>query len=382
MQTKTLECNCGTYLFLIFDKYKIDHQNRELIIENCPILKCPNCSNKYILSRTRKFLVEQFIEKYMKENKDILDAKKFFNITNKDYIKEDVSFIYDPWDYNFIPGLYRPYNTGFLTPVFFNIEVLLKYTQDPKYSLELGANTYGNIYKKNQGHLISFGINRNGKVIMWLGDIQNLNSEEQYYLRSENIESDHDIASEFYEGQIEVKWAEPSNDKKLFKKRLRFAEKILNKYNISLSHLEPESIQEASKIVRPLVNTEKAFANVIIPLNKVLVESINSKELKDDIKIIDPECDIENLGSLKLFELWLAKRLEIPNSSKIVSPLFVLYDLRIAFSHLQSKEKKENRISYSCKRLGLSKGNGDFIEIYDVLINELVNMYDNLLTSI
>lgn len=37
---------------------------------------------------------------------------------------------------------------------------------------------------------------------MWLGDIARLPDAEQYYLRSENIDSDHSIGSEFYDGQI------------------------------------------------------------------------------------------------------------------------------------------------------------------------------------
>lgn len=53
---------------------------------------------------------------------------------------------------------------------------------------------------------------------MWLGDIAKLDINEQHYLCSENINSDHDIASEFYEGQIEVQWAEPSKEKNYSKK--------------------------------------------------------------------------------------------------------------------------------------------------------------------
>lgn len=43
------------------------------------------------------------------------------------YIAEKVKFIYDKDDYYCIPGLIRTWKIGFLTSVFFNIEVLLKY---------------------------------------------------------------------------------------------------------------------------------------------------------------------------------------------------------------------------------------------------------------
>lgn len=49
------------------------------------------------------------------------------------YIAEKVKFIYDKDDYYCIPGLIRTWKIGFLTSVFFNIEVLLKYIHHPLY---------------------------------------------------------------------------------------------------------------------------------------------------------------------------------------------------------------------------------------------------------
>ena len=69
---------------------------------------------------------------------------------------------------------------------------MLKYIHHPLYGLDIGADTFGYIYKGDE-HYLSFGINENNKVIMWLGDIVELNVEEQFYLRSENITSDHCI---------------------------------------------------------------------------------------------------------------------------------------------------------------------------------------------
>lgn len=64
------------------------------------------------------------------------------------YIAEKVKFIYDKDDYYFIPGLIRTWKIGFLTSVFFNIEVLLKYIHHPLYGLDIGADTFGYIYIK------------------------------------------------------------------------------------------------------------------------------------------------------------------------------------------------------------------------------------------
>lgn len=371
---QTLSCNCKTNLYLIEDTYKLDNDS----FHNCPILKCPKCNSEYLPD-----FAKTFIETVSKDSNGSVNHYDFIKIRDhffqKDnYITTKVNFIYDKNDYYFIPGLWRPLDTGFLTPVFFNIEVLLKYTHHPIYSVELGADTYGKIYKENEA-IISFGINRNGKVVMWLGDIGRLDINEQHYLRSENIESDHDIASEFYEGQIEVKWAEPSLKNQIFKKRLELHEMTNKLFSVSITQLEPETFKAASRIEKPIVNTEKAFADVIIPMNMVFVEAINSKEIKKDLKINFNNINLDNLGGLKLFQIWVEKRFSNLNAREIALPFFVLYDLRVAMAHLQSDEKKERLLSSACERLGLDSTCRDYILIYESLLEKINETYKILI---
>jgi hypothetical protein len=84
-----------------------------------------------------------------------------------------------------IPGLIRPWETGtpFLTPVFFNIYVLVKYFYDPRYTCEFCSETYGTINCPEAPNSkfasdFRFGINPNKKVIAWLGDIISLNLQK------------------------------------------------------------------------------------------------------------------------------------------------------------------------------------------------------------
>lgn len=85
-------------------------------------------------------------------------------------------FLYDPDDYFYIPGRNRPFDVGFLTPVFFKREVLLKYDNSPSYRVQFASTTYGTIY--TGGEYISFGINKNGLVVMRLGDIAKMPESE------------------------------------------------------------------------------------------------------------------------------------------------------------------------------------------------------------
>ncbi len=71
---------------------------------------------------------------------------------------------------------------------------------------------------------------------MWLGDIAKLPVNEQYYLRSENIESDHSIGSEFYDAQIMCQPSEHSKEDHLFKIRSEFLEQCFKRFNKKFAH--------------------------------------------------------------------------------------------------------------------------------------------------
>jgi hypothetical protein len=60
-----------------------------------------------------------------------------------------------------------------------------------------------------------------------------------------------------------------------------------------------------------------------------------------------------------------------------MNPLFVLYDLRVVFKHLQSEENRLSTLK-SCRfRLGLGD-NATCKEIYESLMGKLVTFYTDL----
>jgi hypothetical protein len=61
----------------------------------------------------------------------------------------------------------------------------------------MSGNTHGTIFRKDDTDL-NFGINRNERVFCWLGDLKKIPKREQQYLLLYNVDSDHDVASEFY----------------------------------------------------------------------------------------------------------------------------------------------------------------------------------------
>lgn len=392
-----LDCkSCGCKLHLGYDK-KIVRKNDggSMGFTNTPLLICSNCKSKYVPTITNELLNEACNvlaaanSKHAETEHDgqTADSQRstfewydFNHITetylDDKFISVQVKFLYDRDDYYFIPGLLRNHNIGFLTPVFFNIEVLLKYMHHPGYGLDIGADTFGYVYKDDV-HYISFGINENNKVIMWLGDIAELPLEEQFYLRSENVKSDHSIGSEFYEAQIEIAWADAASEKALMRKRLEFNEKVRKNFRFSISQLDTETLRVAQKIQKLLINTEDAFKDLMIALNKLLVESINNAEIKSNLKEKFPNLRnvIKDKKGIKLLQLWLEQNSSGIDVNLEIAPLFVLYDLRLVSAHLYSDEKREDILNFCCERLGLEQSERDYITIANTLVEKLSAMY-------
>src|SRR5919109_775307 len=366
------ELKCKRYvswLSLAFKDRTLPRNNVRVLIRSCPILRCnesyfsrslasdvgkknqttpisTRMSNSGFAVLTLHYTVDpgnqfrifdpKIFSQLKKQRKkrhemDLKLPRRRFN-----YCK--VPFLYDPRDYYYFPGLYRASGDGYLTPVFFNKEVLLKYIHHPDSAVDFGSDTHGTIHTRDKDS-IAFGLNRSDRVIMWLGDIDRLSEAEQHYLRSENVDSDHDVASQFYEAQIDVEFTPPSRENALIRARYEIGNRIFEKLGVKLTQLDLEQLEVMKRIVRPITWDEYNVGRIVDSLNKVLVETINTKVLKRDLRAIDPVFDSTKVNSMKLLQSWLEKRYGFADAGKILRPLFVLYDLRVVFAHLVSVRK-------------------------------------------
>jgi hypothetical protein len=260
-----------------------------------------------------------------------------------------------------------------LAPVFFKREVLLKYDSSPSYRVRFASTTYGTIYTGET--YIPFGINKNGLVVMWLGDIAKMPESEQYYIRSENVPSDHSIGSEFYEGQIECVPTKASRENRLFKARSVFIEASFQRFATKIAHLDDEVMNLALLFNGPVVDTEKERRHVADALNKIYIESFDNAALGRVFKSLGG--DPRSLGSLKRLQGVLERALPSEDIKGILSPLYVLYDLRVAYSHLTSVEKQREILQTVMDRLGMD-GNANLFDFYTHLIEELIAMFERL----
>ena len=184
-------------------------------------------------------------------------------------------FIYDPSED------YSPQKDNFLTPVYFEKEVLLPFIYNPDYNCTFVSETYGALVFEDNS--IPFGINPQGHLIFWLGDINRLTPKIKGILKPYNISSDNNIESEFKQGQLDAEFTDNILEVELFlllnkineESQKRFNFKIFNSDIIPLDRL----LEICSAYKRITFNNEDDFKRIISDLNEKLIETINRDEL-------------------------------------------------------------------------------------------------------
>jgi len=373
---------CGSLRELSNEKVDVVIDNRKIHFNNLLILTCTKCGSgclplytKQIINRCYKIMVDEGIyesEQYYKGYR-----KKF------DYCKEQ-DFIYDHRDYYNIPGLCFDDEhsvEGYLTPVYFTKKVLLYFMQDPDYTVKLGAETYGYFSFKDEW-VIPFGINRNGKVVFWLGDLDYLDDQTLNIMKPHNIDSDHQlIVSEFYAGQMCCIWSEPNKEIQICEQKNKLFNALLSQYNISLFHLEDEIEQQKASFVKPVVFTERTIEPSINMLHKVLIEGVNISELRKlYLKIVEhPNEKYLEWKSIKFYEALLAQIVvKEDDVREIIAPLYLLNDFRQYYDHLLPSAKKNEIKENIIKSLRIASFN-DIEKLYVTLLNRLGSLFEYLI---
>ena len=370
-EMQRIQCpRCRQHRDLGFIEFKEDVSGLRMWIMNVPVLRCPSCHDESIADLAR-FTIRETHKRAMADG-----LREYNAVRRKREIERSftsVDFLYDADDHFYFPGLFRRHDVGFLTPVFFNRAVLLKYDNAPGYRVRFASTTYGTIHTEDE--YISFGINRHGRVVMWLGDIGKLPVSEQHYLRSENVESDHSMGSEFYDGQIDVKFTPRSKEDELFRQRSNFIEAALQRFGEKLAHLDSEVMELALSFNPPVVDTPKERRHVADTLNKIYLESLDNGALGTVFTSLGG--DPKSLGSLKRLQGLLERALPTADIASRLSPLYVLYDLRVAYSHLHSSERAVDTLEKVTARLGLERGAG-LMAIYSALVEQLTESFARL----
>ncbi len=245
-----------------------------------------------------------------------------------------------------------PYVT---TPVIFKKDVLTKYYSQPrKYTIG-----DGNLHCDG---LWSIRIDNNNQdfVMVFLYDLGKLSHKEQLYWKSFNIAQKGTISHTAWERGFEAKFTDPEKSDLYFKhKFISFKEKWNKKYGWNLFRDLPKEDEYHLKTLRiPLTNEQKEFDEQILSLTKIMIDSLNEKELKKELEIY------ANMKGIDKLELFLeSKGKPIPD---LIKYLRNLQDIRSrGVAHLKGK-------NYQKLKKALKMDEKELTEVFDLILIDAV----------
>ena len=252
----------------------------------------------------------------------------------------------------------------YLTPIFFKKEVLDKYYNQPsKYSIDASILSCGSLWS------MQIDNHQDDIVCVWLGDLgRSLSYEEQLYWRSFNIPPSGSISETYYKQQLLAEFTDSEHPEHIFKYKYNELAKI-SEEKLGWKFLLPLSKEDKHYFTTlrvPSTNEQKEFDELVLALTKVLIDSLNEKELnkyinKDEIQ------DIK--GSINRLQKILESN-QIVDDIEAIDFLRKLQNLRSSSSaHRKGKNYKKSTKVFEIDTKSLSS-------VFTDILNESIKILD------
>jgi len=274
------------------------------------------------------------------------------------------------------PTLLSP--RDYLTPVFFQREVLKKYYDHPhKYTVGDNYLSCGSLWG------MRYGQNPSGLVHVWLGDLgEYLPHTEQLHWKQYNVSPEGGLGLATIKRELLAEPSEPDETTHKFKYEFKgFSEIWAKKFGWHLFlPLENEDMHFMKSLHVPVSEDPLEFDQQILALAKILPDSINVSEIKKAIKVNEEE--VKNHFGIKkdyipsitwleaLFVFFFKENDE--TAHKITKPIRIIQKLRSA-SAAHRKGRKYDKIS---RKLGLDRCSR--IEYFKNLLEDVIKTLKKL----
>jgi hypothetical protein len=186
---------------------------------------------------------------------------------------------------------------------------------------------------------VHFGINKLGFVSVYAKDIGMLPEWQQKIWAGHNISPEGKVSEELLDSQMKAEPANTQAPEAFILKGLTLLNSLLReKYgiNIIISHEQTPNI--IKRLHRFRATDKEGLFALSKDLARITADSFNAKEMQ---KIVSPPKG-EKWASLKSLENLLANTIDPSHARTLLSPLFGIYNLRLADAHLSSKDIEEN----------------------------------------
>ena len=193
-----------------------------------------------------------------------------------------------------------------ITPVHFHKQVLDKYYRESsKYSVEdswVSCPWWG----------MRIDNHHDDKVIVWLRELCSLPYTEQLHWQAHNIPPEGGLSKTYFERNVKGLFTDSDRPEHLFKNRYQDLQQESEKYIgwQLLRPLDPRDEHHFKGLRVPSTDEQGDFDDLVLSLTKILIDSLNQKELKKLISL-EQEQDLssdqkENLkGSIGCLEIAL-----------------------------------------------------------------------------
>lgn len=237
-----------------------------------------------------------------------------------------------------------------LKPIFFEIEVLERYFNDPRFdfkfedysgkiSCKYDENGYPIVRKEDQVFLKTFGLGfdsqGNRLAVAYLCYLQHLTDEHQAYWKNKQVIEDCKVLEEYYENTILGNWSFSHSIFSAFIGELNcindLTQTIFDKKLFLRSFNSDNRPKEFTIFFIP---TSKNYEEFIAISDKMISENINKDFFKSSVDLFEIRVSADNLrekihkGTLMLLEEWLLKYYKTNNKDDIKNLLLPFRKIR------------------------------------------------------
>lgn len=255
----------------------------------------------------------------------------------------------------------------YLTPIYFKKEVLAKY-----YANSTDFEVSDGIIRRNGFWSLRIDNNHPDHVNVFLGDLGKLSQKEQLYWKSFNIYSEAGISSTNWERSFAGKPSDPDQADLYFKYSYnRFNRRWEKEFSWHLFKPLSKADEHHLKSLRiPLTQDQKEFDEQILSLTKILIDSLNEKEL---VKGITVELKDKARGIDKLEAYLKSGGVQLP---EMISFLRDLQDLRSSgTAHRKSSNYDKAKAKFNLEDDNYQKVFEDILIKSIMIFNTLKSLY-------
>lgn len=359
--------NCGAWLTVELRAHSVTTGNVKVSWDSAPYLKCKSCGHaeptRFVDSKSRGAAMEA---------RRLGQGAVALKLEDRRFgLCVDAKFQYSSLDWEAIPAVRQSdlEPEGYYVPVFFEAKVLAKYMMHEEYPMNY-FDAGGRIRFSN-GFSLEYGINRNGKVLCWLGDLDKIPEKERYYLRSENIPSDHDVVSGLYlQSRLDFP-AGKTREQELTKATRELVAVSRKTLGRDLHMHSRETIKISQSLARPVI-WDRTLMLPINDLFKVCVESFEIKFLRKNAISMGAMFK-SNAPLYAILQKWLELRFKM-DAEEISAPLRVLNTWRNALDHKWS-EQSSRRLEECYELMGLRGDARTFENLYVRMVEGLIRSF-------